>query len=186
MVVNKEFKHYLYAFDLSMESTGLTIFDLDLRTPVLVTSISTSHLKKSATHGQKLKYMADEIIKIGKLYPPCEVAIERGYSRFNTATQVIFRVHGLINYLFYNYPQTYYPPKSVKESICRGDATKKYVQETIHKVYPEVEFANEDESDSFAIALTYLIKNNLIEWNKTEIKKKAIRKRSNKKKDEGN
>jgi Holliday junction resolvasome RuvABC endonuclease subunit len=168
---------YLYAFDLSMECTGLTVFDLGDYKPVLVTSISTSHFKKSATHGQKLKYIEEEVIKIGKKYQPKIVCIERGFSRFNTSTQVIYRVHGIINKLFHNYEQIYYPPKTVKEAICRGDATKKYVQDTIHSVYPDIEFANEDESDSFAVGLTYLIKNEYISWNKPGIKKKSTKRR---------
>ena len=161
-----------------MECTGLTIFDLESVLPVLVTSISTSHFKKNATHGQKLKYIEDEIIKIGKQYTPSVVAIERGFSRFNTSTQVSYRVHGVLNKLFHNYEQIYYPPKTVKEAICRGDATKKFVQETIHKVYPDINFSNEDESDSFAVALTYLIKNDLLKWNKVEIKKKKVQKKT--------
>lgn len=80
---------YLYGFDLSMECTGATIFDLDSLEPVLITSISTSHFKKTATHGQKLKYIEEEMIKISKEYNPAIVTIERGFSRFNVATQVI-------------------------------------------------------------------------------------------------
>ncbi|WP_091017643.1 crossover junction endodeoxyribonuclease RuvC [Paenibacillus amylolyticus] len=168
-------KKYLYGFDLSMECTGVTIFDLDSLTPALVTSISTSHFKKSATHGQKLKYIEDEIINILEEYPPYIIIIERGFSRFNLSTQVIYRVHGVVNKLFHQVDQIYYPPKTVKEAICRGDATKKYVQETIHKQYPDVVFQNEDESDSFAVALTYLIKNELITWNKPLVNSKKLR-----------
>lgn len=154
-----------------MENTGVTIFDLNTFKPVLITSISTSHFKKSATHGQKLKYIEDELINISKDYHPKVICIERGFSRFNTSTQVIYRVHGVVNKLFHDYEQIYYPPKTVKEAICRGDATKKYVKETILKVFPGIEFNNEDESDSFAVALTYLIKNKYIEWDKDKIKK---------------
>lgn len=154
-----------------MECTGLTIFNLESLQPVLVTNVSTSHFKKSATHGQKLKYIEDRLIEIIKDYQPQVVTIERGFSRFNTSTQVIYRVHGVVNKLFHNSEQIYYPPKTVKEAICRGDATKKYVQDTIHKMYPSIIFSNEDESDSFAVALTYLIKKSLIEWDKEKIKK---------------
>ncbi|MBD8836291.1 crossover junction endodeoxyribonuclease RuvC [Paenibacillus sp. CFBP 13594] len=166
-------KIYLYGFDLSMECTGVTIFDLDSLNPVLVTSISTSHFKKSATHGQKLKYIEDEIINILEEYPPYIITIERGFSKFNLSTQVIYRVHGVVNKLFHQVDQIYYPPKTVKEAICRGDATKKYVQDTIHKQYSNIEFKNEDESDSFAVALTYLIKTEKIEWIKPLSKKKC-------------
>lgn len=164
---------HLYGLDLSMECSGVTVFDLDTLKQVLVTSISTSHFKKSATHGQKLKYIEDEIIKIYQEFPPTIITIERGFSRFNVSTQVIYRVHGIINKLFHQFEQIYYPPKTVKEAICRGDATKQYVRNEIEKVYPDVMFNNEDESDSFAVALTYLIKNELIEWEKTAVKKRT-------------
>ena len=97
-------------------------------------------------------------------YPPTEVAIERGFSRFNTSTQVIYRVHGVCNELFNECPQKYYPPKTVKEAIFKGDATKKQIQEKIAKAYPDVEFANEDESDAFAVGLTHLIKTKRIKF----------------------
>lgn len=180
MAVNR----YLYGLDLSMECVGVTVFDLDSLEPVLVTSISTSHFKKSATHGQKLKYIEDEVIKIGKQYSPTIITLERGFSRFPTSTQVTFRVHGVINKLFHQFEQIYYPPKSVKSEICKGDATKKDVRDTIEKVYPDVVFSNEDESDSFAVALTYLIKNSLIQWEKPAAVKKPRKKKAKPKTEE--
>ena len=67
-------------------------------------------------------------------------------------------MHGICNELFYNYPQYYYPPTTVKATIYKGNATKKQIRMIIEKLYPEVNFKNEDESDAFAVGLTYLIK----------------------------
>jgi Holliday junction resolvasome RuvABC endonuclease subunit len=146
-----------------MENTGVSIFNLETKEPIHISSIPTN---KKHTHGKRLYIIGQELIKLKDRYPPSVIAIERGFSRFNTSTQVIYRVHGLVNYLFYDVEQIYYPPKKVKEVIVRGDATKKFVRQMIESNYPEVVFENEDESDSFAIALTYLIENKLISWNK--------------------
>lgn len=155
---------YLYAFDLGMDCTGLTIFDMDTCEPVIITSFKT---KKTHTHGERLRCIALQIFLLQQQYIPTIIAIERGFARFNTSTQVIYRVHGLVNYLFGDYKQIYYPPKKIKEVILNGKATKKQVQEEILKHYPNVVFNNEDESDSFAVGLTYLIQEQKMKWDKS-------------------
>jgi Holliday junction resolvasome RuvABC endonuclease subunit len=146
-----------------MENTGVSIFDLETLNPIHITSIGTN---KKDNHGKRLYHIGKEIIQLKDKYPPSVIVIERGFSRFNTSTQVIYRVHGLINYLFHDVEQIYYPPKTVKEAIIRGDASKKLVRQLIEKKYPDVVFEDEDQSDSFAVALTYLIKKKLVEWTK--------------------
>lgn len=169
---------YIYAFDLSMGSTGLIIFDNEAN-PVLITSIPTN---SKQTHGQRLKTIADRILELRKQYPTKLICIERGFTRFNMATQVIYRVHGLVNYLFSDCEQIYYPPKSVKEAIVSGDATKSQVRLEIKRRYLDVKFTIietkdkktkeirkeecEDESDAFAVGLTYFIKTGKIKWEK--------------------
>jgi Holliday junction resolvasome RuvABC endonuclease subunit len=151
-----------------MEQSGVTIFDLESLKPIHIDSFKTND---KHTHGKRLLHIWNECKKLKQQYPPMEISIERGFSRFNTSTQVIYRTHGIINLLFHDVKQTYYPPKTVKEAIIRGDATKKFVQQMIQVAYPEVEFKNEDESDSFAVGLTWLIKNNKVEWDKEELKR---------------
>lgn len=166
---------YLYAFDLSMDCSGITIFNLETLQPTYIGSIKTNDKQ---THGQRLKYIEDKIIELTGDYPPDSIAIERGFSRFNISTQVIYRVHGIVNKYFYNVKQVYYPPKSVKESILKGNATKKQVRSEIEKVYPDVVFQNEDESDSFAVGLTHMIKTGKLKWHKEiEGKPKKTRKK---------
>lgn len=152
---------YIYGLDLAMGNTGVTIFDSNTYEPVHITSITTND---KHTHGKRLYTIAQELIRLKDKYPPSIIVIERGFGRFNTSTQVIYRVHGLINYLFHDIEQIYYPPKKIKEVIIKGDASKKVVRQIIESKYTNINFNNEDESDSFAIALTYLIEKKLIKW----------------------
>lgn len=162
-------KTYMYALDLAMEKSGVVIFNEEFE-PVLVTTIKT---RDKDTHGVRLKHIEDQFKILREKYPVGMVAIERGFSRFPTSTQVIYRAHGVVNKFFHDVDQVYYPPKKVKEVVTgNGAATKKTVQDTIIKKYPNIEFSNEDESDAFAVGLTYLISNGLIEWDKREVKKK--------------
>ncbi len=167
---------YLFAFDISLKCSGLTIFDLITLKPVLVTSIKTNDKE---THGLRLYKITQEVKKIINSYKPSIVVIERGFSRFNLSTQAIYKTHGVINCLLRDYEQIYYPPKTIKECILKGNSTKVQVRKRIEEVYPDVVFENEDQSDSFAIGLTYLIKNNIIIWDKPVVKKKVVKKKLN-------
>jgi Holliday junction resolvasome RuvABC endonuclease subunit len=158
-----------------MECSGATIFDLESLKPIYIGSVPTN---QKHTHGKRLLKIENFMQELREKYPPKVVVIERGFSRFNTSTQVVYRVHGVVNKFFHDVEQVYYPPKTVKESIIRGDATKKLVQQKIAAVYPDVAFANEDESDSYAVALTYLIKNSYIVWEKDVGTKKKKEKKS--------
>jgi len=178
---------YIYGLDLSLANTGITIYDTEKQDFIYIGSIDTEFIKsrKANKHlylnGIKLKHLWDEITKIKEEYPPEVIVIERGFSRFNTATQVIYRVHGIVNLLFHDIPQVYYPPKTVKEAILKGDATKKQLQQAINAKYNDITFANEDESDSFAVCLTYLIKEGLLDWEKPELPKKRVKAKTTRK-----
>ncbi|MEK5036274.1 crossover junction endodeoxyribonuclease RuvC [Paenibacillus sp. FSL R7-0302] len=167
--------NYLYAFDLSMDCTGLVIFNIDTQQPMVITSFPT---KKAWSHGKRLNQVYEGVKQFKHNYPCKVVAIERGFSRFNTATQVIFRVHGLINWLFYKYEQFYYTPKSVKEAILVGTASKEAIQKKLLLAYPHVQFENEDESDAFAVGLTYFIKECKMPWEKSSRKQQTAKKRT--------
>lgn len=167
--------NFLWGLDLSLTCTGVTIYDLSEGKSVYIGSFNTEKIKKKKDlyhNAIKIKHIYDWLEELKEKYPPKIVAIERGISRFNTSTQVIYRVHGIVNYMFWNIPQFYYPPKTVKEAILKGDATKAQVQEAIKAKYNHITFANEDESDSFAVVLTYLIKEEFMAWEKPEVKKK--------------
>ena len=105
------------------------------------------------------KKIGNEFIRLIKEYTPEIVLIEQGFTLFNTSTQAIFRVHGLVNYLFSQYEQIYYPATTIKKIIGgKGNMKKEEIQEVIYKKYPNVKFKNLDESDAFSIGEAYFIK----------------------------
>lgn len=162
---------FLFGLDISLSCTGVAIYDLEQRAFVFIGSFNTEKIKskKNRYHNAlKLKALGDWMQTLIEQYPPFYIAIERGFSQFNTATQVLFRAHGVVNYLFQDYPQTYYPPKSVKEALVHGNATKEDLTNTIKIKYNGIEFSNEDESDAFAIAVCALVDHELMTWEKPD------------------
>jgi len=143
---------YIFAFDLAMSVTGITIFDNDANV-IEITSVDT---KAGKTHPLKLKIIADFVLELKKKYPPDKIIIERGFYRFAASTEAVFRVHGVINYLFWDVPQILYPPMTVKKVVGgKGNLKKEELRDIIEKEY-KVSFSNTDESDSFAVGICYL------------------------------
>lgn len=139
-----------------MSNTGISIFNLDTKQPIIITSIKTN---PKDTYGIRLHDIRSYIYDLTKQYLPYEIAIERGFSRFHTSTQVSYRVHGVVQELLKDYPQFYYPPKTIKTIIAgNGNANKKLVQDCILKKYPNINFNNDDESDAVGVAICHLIK----------------------------
>lgn len=180
---------YIYGLDIAW-CTGVSIYDINNNRFVYLGNIDATKIKLNKEdkkkgileHSKKLKYISDELEELSKKYPPKVIVIERYFSRFANATVALAKIHGVINELFHDIPQIYYPPKTIKEALVHGSATKEDLQIAINAKYNDISFANEDESDSFAVLLTYLVKENLIDWEKpkwSEIKK--LRKPKNKK-----
>lgn len=146
---------YVWALDLSMTCVGLSIFDNDAKV-ILITSVET---KTEKNHQMKLKLIADRLLELREKYTPEIIVIEGGFSRFNTSTQVSFRVHGLINYLFWDVTQIYFQPTMVKKTFGgKGNMKKSEIKDKILQKFPNLHFSNEDESDSFSIGMCYFIK----------------------------
>jgi Holliday junction resolvasome RuvABC endonuclease subunit len=152
-------KEYIWAFDISMSQTGISIFNDDGRIE-FITSIDTS---KGKTHAGKLKIIADGIYELRKKYGVKEIVMEQGFTRFNASTQAIFKCVGIVNLLFYDKPQTYYPATTVKKCVGGiGNIKKDELRDIIIEKYPEIKFDNLDQSDSFAVGLCYFIKNGIM------------------------
>ena len=150
----KIMEKYVYALDLSLNSTGVCLFTAN-GVFVLATTIEMNGEKSTQI---KLKKIADKLLELIEKYPPEIVIIEQGFTRYNKSTQQIFRVHGVINYLFWEYEQIYYPSSTVKKVITgKGNATKEEVREIIGWEYPAIKFKTFDESDAFAVGKTYFI-----------------------------
>lgn len=98
------------------------------------------------------------------------VVIEKGFSKFNNVTQVLFRVVGVVEYVlarngFHNI--TFITPTSVKKTITgNGKATKNEVEETVRKYLPKkqkkIKFESDDCSDAVAVGIVYAIEKEFI------------------------
>ena len=187
-----EEREYIWGMDLGLKTTAVTIYDLTKEEFVYIGSTTTEKITLTKKAGNKhlylnaikLKHISEWVSGLRAIYPPKEIAIERGFSHHNTSTQVTFRVHGVVNLMNHDKPQTYYPPTKVKEAILFGSATKEDVENAIKVKYNHI-FSNEDESDSFAVCLTHLIKKHGFKWDKpkwSEIKKLRKPKEPKKKK----
>jgi Holliday junction resolvasome RuvABC endonuclease subunit len=144
---------FFYGFDLSLAQSGVSICD-ENGNFVDIFSIPTSD---RLSCGKRLKVIADTILEKKEKYPCDTIILERAFSRFNVATAALYRVHGIVNYIWSDAEQIYYTPKTIKAALLKGDATKKQIREIIENKYGIIT-SNEDESDACAVLLTYLIK----------------------------
>ena len=144
-------KNYIFAFDLALNSSGVTIFGNDASV-VLITSIET---KMEKTHPLKLNKIAKFLLDLKEKYPPEKIIIERGFYRYAASTEAIYKVCGVVQYLFWEIPQIFYPPMTVKKVVGgKGNMKKDELREVIEKEY-KLSFKNDDESDSFAVGICY-------------------------------
>jgi Holliday junction resolvasome RuvABC endonuclease subunit len=90
---------YIIAFDLSLNSTGIAVFSDDAKL-IQVDSIDTISWK---THQEKLKKIADRLIELKDLYNPEKIIIEKGFYRFISASEAIWKVNGVCQYIFLGY-----------------------------------------------------------------------------------
>ena len=151
--------NYILAIDPSLSNTGLCLFDT-IGNPIKTMSIPTN---SKQSHGERLKIIADVLLGLRQQYPITLIVLESGFSRHAVSTQVLYRVRGVIDYLFYDIPEICYAPSSIKKIICgNGRADKIEVQEKIMKLYPDLKFDNMDQSDSVGIGLSYFIEQGII------------------------
>lgn len=150
---------FIYALDISLSNTGLSIFT-EKGNPIKIISISTSPKDK---HPQRLKVIADSIYELRKVYSPLVMIFESGFYRFSASTQAIYKVIGLIQFLFNDIEQYAYAPSTIRKIICgNGKANKEDVEKAVLKVWPNLSFSDNDQSDSCGVGLCYLIDKKII------------------------
>lgn len=165
---------YVWALDISLKCTGLTVYDAMNKKFVYIGSFNTEKIyatkdnKGLELNAVKLKKLTDWVKDLIKLYPPSDVSIERMFSKRPNETQVIAKATGVVQCMLWNKTQTFYPPKRVKATILHGNATKEDVANAILSVYPHLKFANEDESDSCGVMITHLVYCGLLNWVKPD------------------
>lgn len=141
---------FYYGLDLSMTKTGVAIFKRDkLHHYELIKP------KTTLSNQLKLKAYYDRFSELIELYEPYLVGIERGFTRFNKSTQVIYRVHGVANLAFADYEQIYISPTDVKKTFTgNGKASKAdMIDQALKKYRVKV---SEDVADAIAVAETLI------------------------------
>ncbi len=162
--MKKKKKAYLLSLDLSLSNSGYTVFEFNAEKsdakPVVVGSINT---KKIKARSSKLKFIADEIIKIKNKYNLVDVIIEDGFYRFKVPTLALFSVIGVVQYVLDGIPQKLYKPNSIKLTVGgRGEATKKEVLDGVLTYFNWLEFDNFDQSDSTAVGIKHLVETGIL------------------------
>lgn len=150
---------FIHALDISLSCTGITIFSDDGKW-IETTSIETS---PKETHAARLKFIGNKLIEIRKKYPCSLFVCEQGFSRFSASTEAIFKCVGIAQYIYYDIEQIFYPPATVKKVITgKGNSKKEEVESVIKLNYPSINFENNDQSDSFAVMITHMLKSGVI------------------------
>ena len=156
---------YIYAFDISLSNTGLAIFTKK-GIPVKITSFPTS---SKEDHPYRLKIIADSIIELRNIFFPSLMIYESGFSRYMASTQAIYKTMGVIQYLFSDCEQKSFAPSTIRKIVCgNGRANKKDVENSILKIWPNLSFENDDQSDSVGVGLCFFMQTGVIKNGKNQ------------------
>jgi len=143
---------YICAIDSSLSRSGIAIMSRDGKI-VFVSSIPTS---ADIPIQKRLGIIGETLLKIRKQYPCDVLAIEEGFCRYHNATKALFRVRGVIEYIFKDCEIYSYSPRTVKKVVTgNAKAEKDEVANGVLKIYPKIKMNNTDESDSVGVAITH-------------------------------
>lgn len=125
-----------------------------------------SHLKTDTkkTHGYRLFQIYNHMDNIYKEHPDLdEVVREKGFSRFPSVTQTLFKVVGISDVCANRNGIdviTEYAPTTVKKTISgTGKGSKEDVARCVNIYFgTDIKFKTDDESDAVAVAITHLLK----------------------------
>ena len=149
----------ILSLDLSLSNSGGCVFTTEGK-PLHLFSIFTS---SKLEHKDRLRTIGDRLLEVKNKYDIDTVVLESGFSRFSISTQALFKVQGVVSYLFSDCSQKNYAPSSIKKVVTgNGRADKKEVEIYVKKIWPNIQIANDDESDALAVGLCYFIKTGII------------------------
>lgn len=169
-----EFNNIIFGMDLSLRRPGFAVIGFDEeKRPVLLEKSFLKNDGRSA-HGPSLLNISKELDRYIETYQPKHYVRERGFSRFPSTTQALFKVVGIVD--LYVYARTgitkvdEIAPTSVKKTITgSGNAAKKDVQKRMSEILrldsPDI-FETDDESDACAVAVSYALKKKLTDETK--------------------
>lgn len=149
----------LLSLDISSTCTGYTKLEVDNG----VRHIETSHIKPKGKDIYSRMVQIDAIMRERGLYSWADLCIVEGYAYGGKALAALAEMNGIIkfNLTLNEVPFDNIAPTTVKKQITgNGRAKKEEVREALSKfpIFEGYEFQNEDESDSAAVGLSYLMR----------------------------
>jgi crossover junction endodeoxyribonuclease RuvC len=161
---------YYLGIDLSLTSPGFAFIGVDKRKPYL---LDVSHTKTTPKKrdGERLMHICEElksfmIGNIDRFGEIKEIYKEKGFSRFPTETQKLYKTHGAVEMALHDHEIKELAPSSLKKLVTgNGRASKQDVQKKVCEILniKQKVFANDDESDAVGVVIAMLIKENLID-----------------------
>lgn len=156
---------YDYYIDASTTRMGIVLEDQDKK-ELIVTDLDFSHFHadKNQSHMRKqvnkfrfIEQMLDRFVQ--KWLVGDRVVIEGIFLNpvYKNSSEVLLKLHGFLIHYFLDKDLIFLPPAHIKKIITgKGNASKKLVAKGIKEVTQQkIEFKNNDQSDAFAIFLTY-------------------------------
>jgi len=88
---------------------------------------------------------------------PDRLIIERPFMRHMDSTMAIMGALGIVRYGLPEMEPIFISANTIKKEIAGHGHAKKYVvQGALMKMFPEISFSNDDESDALGAGITYL------------------------------
>lgn len=172
-------KLYVVGLDLSLNGTGVCVIEAGKYSVKIIKEIfiNNKHIK-AEDRGHKLFNIYcnidDTLQELKEKGIEPIVVTESGFSKHTKATQALYSVVGVVEMTMYcnNMSITKsYAPTSVKKQITgKGKASKQEVMEEVRQFLVSKQgdyvFQSEDTSDALAVAISYLLDNQLLEGGK--------------------
>ena len=148
----------IIGIDPGTATTGFGVIEKIKSSTFKVLDFGVISTPKSATDGERLKILADDIALLIKKYKPDVAGVEKIFFTTNQKTVItVAQARGviLLNLEQYNIPIQEYTPLQVKSTICGyGKADKKQVQFMVKKTFNLKTVPKPDDAaDALAIAL---------------------------------
>ena len=164
----------ILAMDLSLNGSAFAVLQVYSRTVKILKLVLVDNSKlKTEELPEKLANIYFNLDDLLQEYPITDIVREKGFHRFNTVTEKLHKVTGIVDFTLYcnNFTNCIeeVTPMTVKKVVGgSGKCTKEEVAEGILKYLPYqqrkqgIRFETNDLSDAVAVGITYAIKKNLI------------------------
>lgn len=155
----------ILALDLSLASTGYSVLKVNgHKVEVLKVGHINNKKHSKKSHGFRLYQIFVVLKGIIEEYQPTLIVKERGFSKGHKSTQALFKVAGVVDLLAHGKGFAEIDeiaPLTVKACVGgHGKASKEEVERGLNNYLVTMpDFMNDDESDSVAVGVAWLLKN---------------------------